>query len=331
MSSAGREPGSSLSAKTAAMNQFSRTALLGILVITSACSRETSSPVENQEDYARMGDIVVSQEMMDAALARIPERHRFGFIRDWQKIHEMTKDIMIYTALAQQAKDAGFSRDPIAIARMALAADKELAEAWLDHRVSTVPDADFEALAEEYYRLNPDQFMSPKSWNVTHLLLKTDTRGEDETMTLAEEYLDRARAAPEEFDEMVMQYSEDPNVESRKGHIRGARIGQMVKPFEEALKALSVPGEFSEPVVTVHGVHIIRLNSFTPSRQRPFEEVRGRLVGAQKNDYADRSRKRFAREVIEDQTFEYADGAVEALVDRYLGDEQANAPDSNSQ
>ena len=72
----------------------------------------------------------------------------------------------------------------------------------------------------------------------------------------------------------VMQYSEDPNVESRKGRIRGARIGQMVKPFEEAMIALREPGEFSEPVVTVHGVHIIRLNGATPPRQKPYEEVR---------------------------------------------------------
>ena len=200
------------------LKHFYRIILSGMLMLMGACSREQGSDVDHQETYARMGDVVVSQEMMDAALARIPERHRLGFIRDWQKIHEMTKDMMIYTALAQQARDAGFNQDSIAIGRMALAADKELAEAWLDHRVSTAPDADFEALAEEYYRLNIDQFMSPKSWDITHLLLKTDERGEDETITLAEEYLSRARAAPEEFDEMVMQYSEDPN-EIGRAHV----------------------------------------------------------------------------------------------------------------
>ncbi len=308
------------------MTNITRFALCGALVLMGACSKTPAPSNDDEQAYARMGEVVVTQHMMDAALARIPERHRLGFIRDWQKIHEMTKDVMIYTALAQEARDAGFNQDSIAIGRMALAADKELAEAWLDHQVSTAPDADYEALAEEYYRLNLERFMEQGSWDLTHLLLRTDELGEAETIALAEKYLARARAAPDQFDEMVMQYSEDPNVESRKGRIRGARIGQMVKPFEEAMIALREPGEFSEPVVTVHGVHIIRLNGATPPRQKPYEEVREGLVQAQKADYADRMRKGFAREVIIDQKFEYADGAVESLVDRYFGEDRSRAP-----
>jgi len=51
----------------------------------------------------------------------------------------------------------------------------------------------------------------------------------------------------------------------------------MVKPFEEALKAMK-PGDISQPVKTSYGMHLIWLQDKVPASIRPFEEVKAELI-----------------------------------------------------
>jgi peptidyl-prolyl cis-trans isomerase D len=50
----------------------------------------------------------------------------------------------------------------------------------------------------------------------------------------------------------------------------------MVKPFEEAVKSLTI-GQVSEPVKSQFGFHIIKLEDIKPGVTRPFSEVREQL------------------------------------------------------
>lgn len=76
----------------------------------------------------------------------------------------------------------------------------------------------------------------------------------------AEEILKRAQAG-EDFAALAKEFSEDPGSKDKGGLYENVRLGQMVKPFEEA--AMSVqPGEIvPNPVETDFGFHIIKLEA----------------------------------------------------------------------
>lgn len=62
----------------------------------------------------------------------------------------------------------------------------------------------------------------------------------------------------ENFEALVAQYSEDPSTQSQQGVLPWFGTGRMVPMFEATAFALAKDGDFSEPVQTPYGWHIIK-------------------------------------------------------------------------
>ncbi|MBI5417909.1 peptidylprolyl isomerase, partial [Candidatus Poribacteria bacterium] len=91
-----------------------------------------------------------------------------------------------------------------------------------------------------------------------HILIKlmpdADTKQENDTKLKAEEiYKELANGA--DFKETAKKYSEDPRA-NEGGDLGFFRRGDMIPEFEDTLNKLKV-GEFSEPIRTRYGYHII--------------------------------------------------------------------------
>lgn len=84
-------------------------------------------------------------------------------------------------------------------------------------------------------------------------------------------------AAGEDFAELAKELSDDAGTKDQGGDLGFFERGQMVKPFEEAAFALE-PGVVSEPVRSVFGYHLIRVEEHRDAVHRPFEEVREALA-----------------------------------------------------
>jgi peptidyl-prolyl cis-trans isomerase SurA len=67
-----------------------------------------------------------------------------------------------------------------------------------------------------------------------------------------------------DFNELAVEYSEDPSVENNRGNLGYFTAMQMVYPFEAAAYNLQV-GEISDPVLTDFGYHIIKLEDRRPN------------------------------------------------------------------
>lgn len=80
-------------------------------------------------------------------------------------------------------------------------------------------------------------------------------RTQAEALTRAREALARARKG-ENFEKLVAEYSDEPPNSPQKGRIEGFTRGLALKSFGDAAFALQ-PGEFSEPVLTTLGYHVI--------------------------------------------------------------------------
>jgi len=275
--------------------------------------------------FAIQGDQAITQDDMDAAFAEIPEIHRYAFIRDGERVNLLVQKLLRARQIAAAARAEGFDQDPLVIDRLALKQEEELAKMWIAQVVENAPEADYEAMAEEYYLANPDEFQSEERLDVSHILISTETRPDEAALELVSELEIRLAEDPAQFDDLVMEYSEDPAKATNAGRYPEMKKGEMVAPFEAAAFALEQPGQISAPVQTTYGYHILRLNKRTPPGLLPFDAVKEQLIEGTRNKYLADYRKRYIAEVTTG-TIEIPEGAVETMLKRYFGEDLELAP-----
>jgi len=279
----------------------------------------------DDEVFAIQGGAQLTQSELDAAFAEIPEEHRLAFIRDGARVDQLVQNLLRRRQFAQAAREAGFDQQALTRSRMNLAAEERLASAWMEQVVADAPAADYDALAEEYYLANPDEFMTPEILDVSHILVSTETRSEEDGLALIEEVASRLATDPGQFDALVAEFSEDPAKVSNQGRYPQMKRGDMVKPFEEAAFALQQPGEISDPVKTSYGYHLIRLNRRAPPERMDYALVKDRLLEFVEKNYLADYRERYIRNLSSDP-IEIPEGAVEAMAKRYFGEDLELAP-----
>lgn len=275
--------------------------------------------------FATQGEAVLTQDELDAAFMGIPYEHRLLFIRDGAKVEALVKSLLRNKLIAADAKRSGFDQNPMMLKRLQLAAEKELAEAWVVDLLDNAPEADYEAMAREHYLANPDDYMTPDAIDVSHILIQSESRSDQEALEIASQLREDLRDDPASFDEFVVEFSDDPAKQTNGGRYPRVQRGQMVKPFEDAAFSLGEVGAISEPVKTAYGYHIIRLNRAFPPALVPFDQIREQLMQQAKEQHLADVRRRYIREQVA-EPIDIADGALEAMVKRYFGEELELAP-----
>jgi peptidyl-prolyl cis-trans isomerase C len=286
----------------------------------------TGQAEQNSKIFATQGGAVLTQDEIDAAFMGIPYESRLAFIRDGAKVDSLVKSLLRNKLIAADAADADFDQDPIVQKRLQLAAEKELAEAWVVNLMENAPDADYEAMAREHYLANPDEYMTPEMVDVSHILIQSENRSEQEALEIVSRLREDLRVDPSQFDTFILEYSEDPAKQSNGGRYPGIQRGQMVKPFEDAAFLLGEPGAISEPVKTAYGYHIIRLNRAMSPTLVPYEKLEQGLMQQAKEQHLADFRSGYIRKRTA-EPIDISESAVEAMVRRYFGDELELAPE----
>jgi peptidyl-prolyl cis-trans isomerase SurA len=105
---------------------------------------------------------------------------------------------------------------------------------------------------------------------VAHLMISTGREASTETRQNAEKKINEiydSLSTGASWDKMVNAYSEDANSVKKSGELPAFGSGtsqRMVLEFEDAAFGLKRVGEFSKPVKTQYGYHIIKLIEWTP-------------------------------------------------------------------
>jgi peptidyl-prolyl cis-trans isomerase C len=279
---------------------------------------------------AARGQGTVTPQEFDARVSKIPSKDRNSVLRDATKVRTILANLLLTSQLTADARKNEFGQgDDQLKLRMEMAAEAEFANAWLDHKTYAAADADYTALAQEFYLLNQEKFKSAPSVDVTHLLISTEERTVEEARLLAQSYLDKTLSEPSGFDELVSLYSEDPSVGSNGGHFTEVKTGVMVKPFEQAAFNLKDVDDFSGLVQTQYGFHIIRLDASHPPYVMTFEDVRLQLEMKEAKEHSERIREDYLRSLTTMKT-NVSDQEIRAMVKRYFGEElqQENSTES---
>ena len=137
---------------------------------------------------------------------------------------------------------------------------------------------DWDAEAMEAYQASPDAYQIQETVSVRTLLIRRDERSEDEALRFAHELLVQARLPGADFEELVRMNTEDEAAIATGGLMENVKRGQTVEPFERAAFTLRDEGEFSEPVVSQFGVHLIQLLDHQLPRQKSFEEAKQGII-----------------------------------------------------
>ncbi|NLZ38806.1 MAG: foldase [Firmicutes bacterium] len=116
---------------------------------------------------------------------------------------------------------------------------------------------------EDYFRENQEDFNIPEKINVRHILVESEEEAK-EILTLLNE--------GEDFAELAKEHSLDPGSAAEGGALGFVGRGQFVQEFEDAAFALEV-GQYSKPVKSEYGYHIIEVLERQEAREVEFSEV----------------------------------------------------------
>ena len=152
---------------------------------------------------------------------------------------------------------------------------------------------------EKFYRENQQKFAVPENITVAHILIQCepvsalDSKEEKEIKTkadkLAKEQIDEIYAAlvkdPASFDKLAQEKSNCPSGKRDNGKLPpfdkdGMLLDQsgMLDPdFAAAAFKLAKPGEFTKPVHSQFGYHIIKLLKQDPKGYMPLDKVKGEI------------------------------------------------------
>lgn len=129
-----------------------------------------------------------------------------------------------------------------------------------------------EPALRDYYAAHQDAYALPERLRLTHVYLSRDARGAE---------VARQAAAASATLRAGGTVNGDPFVRGREiGPASSDELGRIFGPtFPAEVAALPI-GEWSAPIASAYGLHVVRVETRLPAGAPPYESVRGQLLHA---------------------------------------------------
>jgi peptidyl-prolyl cis-trans isomerase C len=207
---------------------------------------------------------------------KMPAVNRPEFLKNPNLIQQVVNNLLVRRVLAHEAVVEKLDNDGVVKAAIAVSKDRVLSDARLNQwDVRNEPsNIEVESYARTLYNGNPAKYEVAAQTRASHILIE---KKDEKALVQVQELLDKLKSGAK-FEELAKEFSKDPGSAARGGDLGFFGEGRMVKPFEDALKVLTKPGELSGPVESPFGYHIIRLDERKPKTLTPFAEVKDSLL-----------------------------------------------------
>lgn len=220
--------------------------------------------------------ISVTTEDVLTEMQQMPEEVQHRLLITPKLMQQLVDKIYLRRAATQAAEKQGLQQTPDVQAKLQLARENILGQAWIatiDESVKPTPGA-LEKYAQGTYKAEPKRFEVPAETHARHILIMGNS---PESQAKAEKILADIKAGAS-FEEQAKLHSADPGSATKGGDLGWFPIGRMVKEFDEAVQALQNTGDLSGIVQSKFGLHIIKLEGRKPAKMREFMEVREQLL-----------------------------------------------------
>jgi peptidyl-prolyl cis-trans isomerase D len=175
-----------------------------------------------------------------------------------------------------------------------------------------------EATLKAAYEARKPDYLEMKA---RHILFKAEGDKQIQDAIAKAELLRARLVKGQDFAKAAEELSEDPSAKGNGGDLGWFRFPQMQKPFSEAASTLK-PGEISQPVRTVFGIHLIKLEG---RREKTFSDVKAELA----NEITEGRFKARAQERLEQIRKRANGGDLAAAAKSFGATAQLSQPFSN--
>lgn len=270
----------------------------GLLMIlgstwSSQAHGQDANALSDDAIVAERGGVSVTIGQLRAKVRQaLASERRHDYFADGERVSRLVEDQLLSRQLATAARQSHLADDPEIQAEIDAYVTGVLARLQINAYLDGLEYPDAELLASERFVANKADFALPESRDVRHILIVGDGKTDAEALDKANQAW-QALQNGESFDQVMIEYSEDP-AESHNGWVRGVSKGGSFDPdFTAAAFDLAEPGDYSKPVRSAFGYHIIRLYNVNPARQRTFEEVKDDLVAGVRREQRNAAREAY--------------------------------------
>lgn len=275
-----------------------------VAVAAEVAADEPASAVAAVPVFAKVGDVVISQQEYDAMFA-VMNRGKFFHRRPPEaEIAAMQREVgnklIANVLLLREAKKRKLQPDDAVVRKKIEQYEQRYANdaQWLKARAEALPlltqqwqEEDLlsqlekqvrnvpppkEAALRKYYAAHLDKFTEPEQLRVSTILLSVDPSSPTEAWQQAfaegQELVSQLQAGAD-FAELARQHSGDTSSAERggdMGYLHGGMLAEAAQSTVDKLK----PGETSDPIRVLEGIVILRLTDRKQPKLSKFETVR---------------------------------------------------------
>lgn len=200
-----------------------------------------------------LGHMIVLRDQLPAQYQALPDDVLFSGILDQ----------LIQQSALEQATEATLSRRD----RLALENERRGYVAGVALR-AVMAGAATEAALQAAYEARFKDAAPATEYNAAHILVDSEQKAAEIKLQIE---------GGADFATLAREHSADPGSGARGGDLGWFGLGQMVRPFEEAVVALQ-PGGLGGPVQTQFGWHIVRLNDTRLADVPTLDQMRDELA-----------------------------------------------------
>jgi len=247
------------------------------LIFVGLCYVPTVYGQESQKAKAvisQAGDWKLTFADLERIVSYYPEEKRALILQDPKKLMTLARRLTQAKVLSDKAYAEGFYECPDIREQLKINEQDKLSLAYVQEKVVkdlSVSDEDVRL----YYRSHKDDYKVPAQVKVRHILLRLRKNADKEvvqqTRQRTEDILKKAKAG-EDFAVLAAAFSEDPGSRDRGGDLGWVVRSKLDPAFAKAAFAAK-KGQYTGPVRSAYGFHLLKVEDLRPARQLPYEAV----------------------------------------------------------
>lgn len=300
-----------------------KTFFLLLIVLSVAISEASAQSLRRQVTLEYESPILVRKGAVEISLAdfvaymdrRVPAENHRELISSAARIEGLLENIAVTDAFWNLAQERGMMDSPFFRARLYQAAAREARNAYREALQIEIDLESYEGQAREMYLTEPERFSRAKTVDMNHILVSiTEDRSEIGAMKRIIEVHERLMAGGD-FSEVAEAFSDDQTFAENQGLLEGLEVNSLVPSLASAVDSLEL-NEYSMPIQSRFGWHIVRLREIHDAGQMSWEEARPIAERISRERHLTVSFERLLRD-INSAPMQFSDGAVRTILEHY--------------